>query len=184
MRKDISLAFALLLGAASMGAHAVEGNSGFISGELGYGDTEIDIDDFGSETDGDRSGAVRGGWYFTPNFAIEGVYANLYNRSGGGAEIDFDGWGAGLVGRVNFGQGGEGFYILGRAGVFSSKAEARVDDLGSASDSSTNPYYGVGAGWDFNHDLGIGLNYTFYDADLDGVSIETQALTATVEFRF
>lgn len=157
---------------------------GFVGAEFGTSELDVDIDDVGSGSDSDQSFLLRGGYYFTPNLAVEAFHAGLYDESEDGASLDVDGFGVGLVGRRNFGADGNGFYILGRAGAFRASASASLEELGSGDDESTVPYFGVGAGYDFNRNVGIGLNYTHYRGDFEGMDIDSNTFTAGVEYRF
>lgn len=184
MKKVLSLALALAFAGVSTGAMAVEGGTPFIGGEFGYSSVDVEFDGLGSDSDDDRTMAVRGGYYFTPNFAIEGFYTNLYDYSETGYSAELKGWGLGLVARKNFGADGNGFYIAGKAGVFRADGDASEAGIGSISGSSTKPYFGVGLGYDFNDNVGLGLNYTVYNADFDDLSVDSRTLTASVELRF
>lgn len=184
MNKKYPLACALLLAGMSTSAFAVEAGSGFIGGEFGYNAVDVDLDGFGSDSDDDRTMAIRGGYYFTPNIAVEGFYTDLYDYSEEGYSAELDGWGLGLVARKNFGADANGFYIAGRLGVFRADGDASEDGIGSIGGSSTKPYFGAGFGYDFNENVGIGLTYTVYNADFDDLSVDSQALTAGIEVRF
>lgn len=184
MKKIISLAAALVLAGASTGAMAVDGGTAFVGGEFGYSAVDVELDGFGSDSDDDRTMAFRGGWYFTPNIAVEGFYTNLYDYSEPGYSAELKGWGLGLVARRNFGADGNGFYIAGRAGVFRADGDASETGVGSISGSSSKPYFGAGLGYDFNDNFGLGLTYTVYNADFDELSVDSRTLTAGVEFRF
>ena len=184
MNKTVSLAAAVLLGMASSGAMAVEAGSGFVAGEFGYSQVDVDLDGVGSDQDDDRMFAVRGGWWFTPNLAVEGFYTNLYDYSETGYSAELDGWGLGLVARKNFGADDNGFYLQGRAGIF--RADGRAEEVGfvDISGNSTKPYFGVGLGYDFSRNVGLGLNYTVYRADFDDLSVDSRTLSAVLELRF
>lgn len=178
-----AMAVALAGGMVANGALAAE-RGAFIGAEWGGSQIEIDVEDVGSDGDDDHSMVFRGGYYFTPNIAAEAFHSNLYDYSEEGYSGELDGMGVGLVARKNFGADNNGFYVQGRAGMFRASVDISMDDVGSARDKSTKPYLGVGLGYDFNRNFGLGVNYTRYRADFDGISLDSNTLTAGIEFRF
>lgn len=171
--------------AAGMAGNALAAERGaFVGLEVGTSDLDVDIDEVGSGSDSDQAFAIRGGYYFTPNLAVEAFHADLYGDSQDGASLDLNGYGVGLVARRNFGADGNGFYLQARGGAFRGKGSVSLEDFGSGSDTSTVPYFGVGAGYDFSRNIGVGLNYIHYRGDFDGVDIDSNTLTGAVEYRF
>jgi OOP family OmpA-OmpF porin/outer membrane immunogenic protein len=160
----------LALAGFSMSAGAAELTGGYIRGELGNSNVDV-----GSDSDSDNTWGVGGGWWFNKNFAVEGSWNSLYDEDG----VSLDGFGVGLVGKTTVADG-KGFYADGRIGMFRAKGE--VDGFGS--DTSTDLYFGVGVGYDFNQNVGVGLNYTRYNGDFDGLDADTSTLTGSLEFRF
>jgi hypothetical protein len=183
MKKTLILACALALAGVSNVALATEAGTGFVRAEVGNTDVDFDIDGFGSASDNDTSYSVRGGYYFNPNFAVEAHYSNLYDQSESGSSIKLSSFGVGVVGKKNLGANDSGFFFSGRAGVENVKGE--VDDgFDSASDNSTNLYYGVGAGYDFNEMFGLSLNYDFRQADFEGIDADAGTISVGGEVRF
>jgi hypothetical protein len=183
MKKTLILACALALAGMSNIALANQAGTGFVRAEVGNTDVEFDVDGFGSGSDSDTSYSLRGGYYFNPNFAVEAHYTNLYDQSEDGASIELSSFGVGVVGKKNLGVNTTGFFFSGRAGLETVKGE--VDDgFGSASDNSTNLYYGVGVGYDFNDTFGLSLNYDFRQADFDGIDADADTLSLGGEVRF
>ncbi|WP_460731389.1 porin family protein [Lysobacter tyrosinilyticus] len=174
MKKTLILSVALALAGLSTSALAAEGQ-GFVRGTIGQ--TNVDVDGGGS--DDDTSFSVGGGYYFNANFAVEGAYSDLYNKDGG----KLSSFGAGVVGKKNFGANNSGFFIDGRLGVERVKGEAS-DGVTSVDDTSTKAYYGVGAGYDFSEAFGLSLNYTFHKADLEGLSLDADTISVAGEYRF
>ncbi|MGN6512555.1 MAG: porin family protein [Lysobacteraceae bacterium] len=176
MRKILFLTGALALASISTAALA-EGP--FVRVEGGH--TQFHAN---GGSDGDDAWSLRGGYAFNPNFAVEGFYSQLYDETDNGASAKVDGFGVGVVGKKNFGPEDTGFFVDGRVGVARNKAKLGVAGLGSDSDSSTRPYYGVGAGYDFNRNFGLSLNYDWNKVsafDLDG---KAKTLTVGAEYRF
>ena len=182
MKKILILSCALALAGLSTSAMAAEGQ-GFVRAEVGNTNVDFDLDGFGSASDDDTSYSVRGGYYFNNNFAVEGHYTNLYDKSESGASIELSSFGVGVVGKMNLGANDSGFFFSGRAGVES--VEGKISDgFDSGSDNSTNLYYGVGAGYDFNDTFGLSLNYDFRQADFDGIDADDDARALGGEVRF
>src|SRR5688572_28057718 len=73
MKKEMMLLSGLLLAFAATPAMA----GGFIRGEIGRSDVNIDVDGFGDDSDNDTSYSIRGGWFFNNNFAVEGFYSSF-----------------------------------------------------------------------------------------------------------
>lgn len=174
---------AIVGGMASNNATAAEPGA-FLGAEFGGSYFEVDDGSAGSASDSDQATVVRGGYYFTPNIAVEVFHANLYDWSGSGTSMEVEGFGAGLVGRKNFGADGNGYYLLGRAGAFQAEGRASTPFLAGVDDEATVPYFGVGGGFDFNRNVGIGLHVTHYQGDFQGVDIDSTTFTAAVEYRF
>ena len=182
--KKYLLASALVLATASGSALA----GGFVRVEAGRSHGNIDVSGLGSESDNDSTYSVRGGYWFNPNFAVEGFYTDAFDKSYSDgidtANLKATAIGLGVVGKKNFGADGNGFFIDGRAGVARGKLEASVTGLGSESDTSIDPYFGVGAGYDFSQSLGLGLSYDYLKSSGQDVDVTVKTLTLGVEFRF
>lgn len=173
--------------------------------EIGTADTEFDSDRIGivDSSDDDRSFAVRGGYYFNSHFAAEGFYSRFYDGRIGGptnfvilsTDAKLRAYGAGVVGKWRFGED-RGFYVQGRAGIASIGSEVAITFNPCANaigcphtqiekERTTEPYYGVAAGYDFNEHVGLGLHYDVLDADFDNnLSSKTRTLSLGVEYRF
>jgi OOP family OmpA-OmpF porin len=188
MKKTFMLASALMLGGVSTIASAAEGNW-FVRGEAGRSHVTSELSGVGSDSDNDSAYSIRGGYYFNRNFAIEGFYSNLYDKnftyaSPNDTNLKLSAIGLGVVGKRNFGADGNGFFIDGRAGVTRGKVEASITGLGSDSGTSTKPYVGVGAGYDFSRNFGLSLNYDHHKGDDQDVSIKANTMTLGAEYRF
>ena len=169
--KKLILVSCLALAGFSMSASAAELSGGYIRGE--FGNSDIDVD---GGSDDDSAMGIGGGWYFNQNFAVEGNWTNLYDSDG----VELSGFGLGLKGKTTVADG-KGFYGEGRIGMF--RANAEVSGFGDE-ESSTSLYYGVGAGYDFNENFGLGLNYTRYNMDFDGLDVDASTITGSLEIRF
>ncbi|GAB3387473.1 outer membrane beta-barrel protein [Lysobacter fragariae] len=179
MKKTLILASALALASVSNFALAAEGK-GFVRAELGRSHVDIDVSGIGSGSENDTSYSLRGGYYFTENFAVEGFYSNLFDKSVDGDSAELSAIGVGVVGKKNFGANNTGFFIDGRVGV----AHGNLDTNFGLDGNSTKPYVGVGVGYDFNENVGLSLNYDYLKGNGDGISITAKPLTLGVEVRF
>jgi hypothetical protein len=160
-----------VLAGLSTNAMAAELNGGFIRGEVGRSNVDVD----GLDTDNDTSLLLGGGYYFNKNFAVEGFWANLYDDN----DASLHGLGLGVVGKTNFQNDDTGFYLSGRLGMLRARGEIDGDDA-----TSTKPYFGVGAGYDFNENVGLGVNYTRFTGDFEGLDVDANTIAAALEFRF
>lgn len=182
MKKVLVLSCTLALAGLSNMAQAAEGQ-GFVRAEFGNSTVESDWDD-----GDDSSFALRGGYYFTDNFGVEAFYAHFYEEffqglsltSGYGTEVS--GYGLGAVGKMHSGPDNTGFFVSARAGVLFADAEARHGTVSEG--SSTGPYFGFGAGYDFSDRFGVSVNFDFQQADLDDTSIDIETLSVGGELRF
>ena len=187
MNKKVLLASALAL--ASLSGSALAGNA-FARLEVGRAHGEVDIADFGTFSDNDDAYSLRGGYWFNPHFAVEGFYSNVFDRTytnGCGCEsvsLEATAVGLGIVGKQNFGADGNGFFIDGRAGISRGKLEGSATGLGSDSETSTKPYYGVGVGYDFTNTFGVSLNYDVLKGSGEGVDVTAKPLTLGIEYRW
>ena len=84
-----------------------------------------------------------------------GFYSQLYSTSISDAfdtyHVKLHGVGIGLAAKKNFGGAHKGFFVGGRAGIARGVTTAELDgSVEEAEASSAKPYFGVGAGYDFN----------------------------------
>ena len=180
MKKSVLLASLLALGGLSSSAAAAEGGNWFVRGEAGESDIEVD----GAEGE-DNVFSARVGYFFTPNFAVEGFYTNYGEDDEDGASAKLSGFGAGVVAKKNFGTNDHtGFFISARAGVARITTEAGVSGLGNAEDDSVEGYAGIGAGYDFAQNLGLSLNYDVSNAEAFDIDVKAETLTLGLEYRF
>ncbi|MBS0211597.1 MAG: outer membrane beta-barrel protein [Proteobacteria bacterium] len=171
MNKTILFASLLALAGASSVAAAAD-NSWYVRGDIGSG--RISVNGFG-HSNNSTGGALDLGYYFTPNFGVEGGYVNFGSHNG----VKVDGFGAGVVGKVNFNQDKTGFFIDGRLGL----NHLTADGYGTST-STTKPYFGAGFGYDFNPNFGLSANYLYNNAGKSGVSAHAQLISLGGEVRF
>ena len=182
MKKTLILSCALALAGLSTSAMA---GQGFVRAEIGESDTEVSFDGL-SDSVKDTSAVLAGGYWFNANFAVEGHVGSLYNTSlGNDQELDLVTLGVALAGKKNFGANNTGVYVSGRVGVARITAQVREDEFEVVDDaSSTKPFYGIGIGYDFNENWGLGLNYDRRQADFDGIEVDVDTVGVTGEWRF
>ena len=187
MKKTALLAFALAAAGACAPAMAIEPGA-FVRVEAGNSQFDVDVGDASADDIDDTSYNLRGGYYFSPYFAVEGFYSRYGEDHPDGARVRFGGFGLGVVGKKNFRDDGDGFYISGRAGMVQVKSEVHFDGFGTIDDNKLSPYVGVGVGYDFLPELGVGLNYDYMRSkpELEGVDfdVRAQTLTLSLEYRF
>jgi len=182
MKKILILSCALALAGLSTSAMAAAGQ-GYVRAEVGDTDVDFDIDGLASGSDSDTSYSVGGGYYFTTNLAVEGSYNSWYDNSNNGASAKVSSVGVGVVAKKNFGANDSGFFIDGRFGFELIKGELS-DGTNSFEDTSTKPYFGVGAGYDFNESFGLGVNYSFHKGNFDVLDIDAKTVSVAGEYRF
>ena len=181
-RFTVAGAVALVCLTLSSTAAATEAGQWYGRLEIGHSDVEVEVDDLSAD-DTDTAYGLRVGHYFTPQFAVEGFYSILGDRSIEGVSYDMDAAGLGVVGKKNFGADNTGFFIAGRAGVQSVNTKLSAAGV-SLRDRATKPYCGVGAGYDFDHNNGLSLNYDYNKGDLFNADVTAQSLTLGYEYRF
>ncbi|MBS0200009.1 MAG: outer membrane beta-barrel protein [Proteobacteria bacterium] len=195
-----ALAAALAAPAAFAQSATDSVGQGFVRGELGK--TKLK-DTSSSDNVKDTSYNIRGGYMFNRNFGVEGFYGRYYDKNSHNLGFDqntkLDGYGAGVVGKVRFGEQAldTGFYGSGRVGLMHANYKASATNTTggittnySVSSNSNQPYYGVGIGYDFNRNMGVGLNYDYFHGRVrvpttgTKVSYNAQTLGADFEYRF
>lgn len=183
MLKHSLLAVALM--AALAAPVAASAQSGFfVDGAIG----QVSIDEDGLD-DNDTSFRIGGGWSFNRYFGLEAGWTDLGKFEeevaigGATASAETDGFYAGVRGKFPFYEGENGFYVGGRAGFlrWDASGRARVGTVTVRLDESgTDPYFGVGAGYDFSRNFGVGLNYDRYD--IDDSNLDVWNVSATWRF--
>lgn len=181
MNKTLVVASMLALSSLSSIAAAAD-DSWFVRGDVGR--SSLSVNGFSGSSSG-TSGGIGGGYYFTPNFAVEGFYQDFGSRNDGfGDSVKLHGWGLGAVAKKDFGPNNTGFFIDGRLGVFFNQTKVNVSGVGSANDNSTKLYVGVGAGYDFNPNFGLSLNYDYTRFNAFGFSGNANSVNGALEARF
>lgn len=183
MIKHSLLAVALLaILAAPVAASAQSGF--FVDGAIGQ--VRIDEDDL---DDNDTSFRLGGGWSVNRYFGVEAGWTDLGKFEedvaigGATASVETDGFYGGVRGKYPFYQGDSGFYLGGRAGFlrWDASGRARVGTVTVRLDESgTDPYFGVGAGYDFSRNFGVGLGYDRYD--IEDSKLDVWSVNATWHF--
>lgn len=191
---------ALAAALASSGAFAQSAGQPFVRGEIG----RTTLSDRNSSSSlKDNSFVLRGGYMFNQNIGLEGFYGRYYGKSDRIGTFDnnnsVSGFGAGVVGKLRFGDqaADTGWFGSGRAGVMRSSYDATVtgtvngvDVRNSLTTSSTQPYFGVGVGYDFTPNMGVSMNYDYFRGNVrvpttsEKVRYNSKTLSAGFEYRF
>ncbi len=172
MKKTVLLASLLALAGFSAAASAADTNGWYLRGDLG----SARVSASGLGHDDTFGGAARVGYFFNPNFAVEGGYVDFGSHSVFGGHLRVDAWGGGLVAKTHFDQNPTGWYVDGRLGVNRLHASAF-----GVSGNTTKAYFGIGGGYDFSPNFGLSLNYLYQDSDS---SSKAQLLSVGFEGRF
>src|SRR3546814_18188596 len=106
MRKILLPACVLATALLPMSAMANRADSGFVRIEAGNTDAELEFDGQ-SASDDDSSYSIRGGSYFSPNWAVQGFYSRYgaseyFAGPESGPSLERSGFGAALVGQNTF----------------------------------------------------------------------------------
>ena len=128
----------------------------YIGGDFGQTDVE-DIDE-------DTSWKILGGYQINRTFAVELGYANLFDKSISGVDVEVTAWD--LVGVASFPLGDK-FSVFGKLGFAMWDAEASLPGFGSVSDDGTDLTFGVGLQYDVSRNLGIRGQWQRYDVEGD-----------------
>jgi len=188
--KHTTLAILALAGAAlSPTAFA----QAYVGGSIGQ--SRVDLDCSGTTTcdRSDTAFKLFGGYMFTPNIGVEGVYYNQGKARLTGTDpllgnvaVDYkgDGFGAYVLGVAPF----DRFSVFGKIGLVSAKikgdASSSVLGTASASDRSTNLGWGIGAGYDFSKNLGARLEFERVRVEFQGDKNDADLVTIGVVYRF
>ncbi|TXH68557.1 MAG: porin family protein [Lysobacteraceae bacterium] len=179
MKHLLALSLGLALAATSINAFAAD-NGGFVRAEIG----NSKIDAGGADGD-DTSFSLRGGYFFNANFGVEGFYTNLGEDSSDGVSAEANAFGLGIVGKKNFSEEAHtGGFISGRLGVSRANTDIGVSGIGSVDDTSTQPYIGIGGGYDFSPNFGLSLNIDYMKADAFGTDLKFTTTSLGLEYRF
>ena len=155
----------------------------YVGGSIGQSKFKVDCSGASCD-DTDTAFRVFGGYMFNKNFAIEGFYAEGFDKTENGFTAKLDGVGVGVVGKKNFGANDTGFFVDGRVGAVRNNLKLAISGVGEATDSSVKPYVGVGVGYDFSPQWGLSLNYDWNKVDAFDFDGSVKTLTAGVEYRF
>lgn len=182
---------ALALAAAALSPLTLA--QGYVGASIGQSRVDLDC---GGATSCDRTDTAfkfYGGYMFTPNLGLEGVYFDQ-----GKAELSGTDLTAGTV-RAKYEGNGLGLYVLGVApfdkfsvfgklGIVSAriKGSATSSLLGSASDSErhTNLGLGIGAGYEFTSNLGARVEFERVRVEFQGEKRNVDLTTLGLVYRF
>ncbi|WP_267222239.1 outer membrane beta-barrel protein [Dyella silvae] len=170
----------------------------YVGANAGYGHVQK-----GPYDNGDFAGGIKGGYRFAinPDATIGAEVGYVYlgradarspytqnyaNYNGSNGQSKLQGATAGLNLRYNF---SPSWYGEVRGGAFFAKGEGLTDDKynpQSVKFNSTRYYAGVGAGYNINKNISVGLNWDYYDGSQSdkNIHLPTNLYSVSAEYRF
>jgi len=191
MALGIAAAATALPAAAQQTQHFYAGLS---LGQSKFGDECNQLPGFSCD-DKDTAFRIFGGYQFHPNIGVELGYADLgkakFSTSGSGGSVSgeekFTAWDLVAVGSYPI---GTGFSVFGKLGLYYGKAEASANAAigafgasASASDTGTDFTYGLGAGFDFNKNIGARVEWQRYNGFSDASNLDVLSVGVLYRFR-
>ena len=172
--KNLKIALALIATVAAVSAHA-EGL--YAGGNLGLshykGDSLL-----GSSTDSsDTALKLYGGYGLTPNVAIESGYSRIGKFKSSLGDLRASGLFVDAVGLLPV---GNGFTVLGRAGLFNGK----LDSSFAGSDRGTSLKIGAGLQYDLASNVGVRGEWERYRFDALNTKINADVYSVGVNYKF
>jgi OmpA-OmpF porin, OOP family len=163
----------------------------YVSADAGYGQ----INKGPYDSNGDAVGGVKGGYRFALNpnvsLGVEAGYEYLGRVDARGASGDSSlrsklyGPTLGANLRYNF---TPKWYGEVRGGAFYAQGQGLTDTANPSYQrfDRTRYYAGVGVGYNLTQNWSLGVNYNYYDGSNrnHGAQLQTNAVTASVEYRF
>lgn len=173
-----------LLALVLCGFGSVVSAEGYIGASAGITSVDVcdDLSGLGvtSCDDEDTGLKIFGGYKFNPNFAVEGLWADLGEVSatgaGGTASVAVDGFGVAAVGMIPL---NPQFSIFGKIGAFMWDASGGGAASGT-DDDGTDIMFGAGVGWNFTPKFGLRAEWERFDIDGDDVDF----LSVGLQFNF
>jgi OOP family OmpA-OmpF porin len=185
--KRIALA---ALVAASFSAAPSFAQSWYIGGGIGRGNLDVTGSELGlpngSVGDSATTYTLRGGYRFSPNFAVEAAYYDLgeYDFSGSIGSVSVAGTAkakAFAINAVGILPVSEAFDLYGRVGYGTAELKANASALGFVAndkDNQSGAFYGVGARWNVSKSWGVFAEWMKAD------KIEVDSYLVGIDFRF
>jgi len=173
--------------AISAPAVAQQSDAGWYMGGS-YGMTSFDIDTAGiispSLDDSDSGFKIFGGFQFSRNWGMEFGYVDFGKAGIGGSILGIPFTGDVGVTAFTFAGTGtlplsENFALLGKVGLANWDAKVNVSTgigAGSASESGTDMFYGIGARYSFNKNLSVQVEFEQFETDADSASMTSVGL--------
>lgn len=148
------------------------------------------VDDEGVD-DNDLAFKIGAGYRIWDNFGFEIGYQDLgemgENFTDVGVNVEVDGFYAGLAGKIPLYDGATGWFLSARGGGYWYDVTARIDDGTTdirIDDGDNDFYFGVGGGYDFNEQFGVGLAYDIYQVGDNDAEFNFDTISLTGEVRF
>ncbi len=193
-RKILALSLTAALAAAPVACFAAQPGNGFISGQIG----QSRLQGMSASNDTATGSAIIAGyrWDLSPTFQLgaEAGYTNIGKFSDSSsfsttANGKLDGWLAGVTGKLNF---TPNWYMSFEGGYFDARQKVSGTTLipidtrvqYSTNHTKSSWYSGIGFGYDFTNNVGLGLNYNYF-ADKDSqFDLSSNMVSVRMEVRF
>lgn len=165
----------------SLNAAAAEGNAAFVRAELGSSFLNS-----GASENTELTYAARAGYFFNEHFGLEGSYSNLGEGESINIHVRHSSYGIGMVGKKSFGSDAHtGAFIDGRLGIARNAVKVSGEGLVAFKSEDNTPYVGIGVGYDFNRNFGVGLSILHQrNVEASAAEIDYSTVTLGVEYRF
>lgn len=193
MRAKRLFAKAAVVLASSLATAALA--QGYIGASIGQSDFKIDCTGLTSCDKKDTAYKLYGGYMVLPYLGVEAGWTELGKATGSGV-FDFDttpisgtgelksrGFFLAGIAAAQFGEAS----VFGKLGVASLKTKLTISALGasdSESKTSTNLYYGLGAGYEFTKNFGARIEWERFRIKYVDEKDDVDLLSAGVVYRF
>ena len=191
MKKALLVLGVVAASAALPAAAQMSGSNVYLGGSIGQSKFNVDCPSPLSCDDKDTAFRLFGGYQFTRNIAAEIGWADMGKAkiTGPGGSDELKASAFDLSGVFMWPFTDTGFNVFGRLGFYSGKLELSGVDTGSK--TTTDLTYGLGAGYDFNKNVGTRIEWQRYSkmkARNDASGVETDGdvdvLSLGVLYRF
>jgi OOP family OmpA-OmpF porin len=176
--------------AALCGVASAQSAEGYVGGSLGFGhfNSGCKADANTSCDDGASGWKIYGGAYISEHFSLELNYFNFgkygYTESGAKLENSIKAFGVGLAYQ---GKVATNLSLIGRLGIANVMSQGTASgNAGSlaTSNSTGNPYAGVGVAYSVTPQIKVQGSFDFTQAEIIGISGNVSLLSAGVSYEF
>lgn len=172
---------------ALCGAASAQSAEGYVGGSLGFGhfNSRCSANAATSCDDGASGWKVYGGAYISEHFSLELNYFNFgkYSSTASGVKTE-DTLKAFGVGLAYEGKLTTNLSLIGRLGIANVMAQESVSTGTSSSNSTSNPYAGLGISYAVTPQIKVQGAFDFTQAEISGKSGNVSLLSAGVAYEF